>query len=53
MMPLLKLIPMPPGEIPNGRPNSKTRLLELSSELRKVRGQIGFIFQIRHASIRC
>ena len=48
MMSLLKLIPMPPGEIPNGSAEFEDAdLLELSpSELRKVRGgQVGFIFQ--------
>jgi len=48
MMSLLKLIPMPPGEIPNGVAEfDDADLLSLSpADLRRVRGgQIGFIFQ--------
>ncbi len=48
MMSLLKLIPMPPGEIVQGTAEFNGRdLLQLEpDELRKVRGgQIGFIFQ--------
>ncbi|MFT4990475.1 MAG: oligopeptide/dipeptide ABC transporter ATP-binding protein, partial [Acidimicrobiales bacterium] len=48
MMSLLKLIPMPPGEIVDGQANfGDNDLLQLEpNELRKVRGgQIGFIFQ--------
>lgn len=48
MMSLLKLIPMPPGEIVDGEANfDDQNLLELDpDEIRNVRGgQIGFIFQ--------
>lgn len=48
MMSLLKLIPMPPGEIVAGTTDFNDQdLLQISpNELRKVRGgQIGFIFQ--------
>lgn len=48
MMSLLRLIPMPPGEIVEGEANFDDKdLLQLSSDdLRKVRGgQVGFIFQ--------
>jgi len=48
MMSLLKLIPMPPGDIVGGQANFADKdLLQIEpDELRKVRGgQIGFIFQ--------
>jgi oligopeptide/dipeptide ABC transporter ATP-binding protein len=48
MMSLLKLIPMPPGDIVDGQANFGDKdLLQIdAAELRKVRGgQIGFIFQ--------